>query len=346
MDRGPNSLAVQPELITNFIDGLEAIKSYQVYPMIDLSGEVNHNGRYSRPNIKLGAGLFIDKEALAVDSGGPTPGSKPAAFSFQVQPGHRLGREASHNQVFFGKLLVHGMYANGMATETQIAIKPTKNREALLGELAMEQHLCSLDIPTFAPRGFLTTAASATNQDYLLTRFEKRVATMDTVEWRALDDHEKWEQLDFAVATLSLLHSYMLFHGDLEFKNVAFGETGDLIIVDPELMVSTLAIGEAALQSNRDEVGQRLLESIKRCMASDFTSVCNSIDQFIFHTMPQSERPTTEETKFRLYNRYLFKPYKEDLLKLGSEYLPVLLQAYDIMLRERKQRIRETTPSA
>lgn len=344
MSNNPNSLAVQPERITNFMVGLEAIEGYQVYNLPDLSGLVNHKGFFSRPKVKLGSGLFIDKESFARDSAGPAPDSKPDAFSFQVQPGHRFGREASHNQVFFGKLLVSGMYSDGMKAETQVAIKPTENRGALLGELAMLQYMRALNIPTFEPRGFLATNVS--KHDHLLTRFEKQVATMDTVDWRELNNGEKWGQIDFAVATLSLLHSHMLFHGDLEFKNVAFGETGDLIIVDPELTVSTAEIGEVALHANNDAAAQRALETITRNMSSDFTSVCNSIDQFIFHTMPPQKRPAAETDKFKAYSRYLFKPYKEALQEQGSSYLTVLVKAYDAMLRERKIRARETTPGA
>ena len=127
-----------------------------------------------------------------------------------------------------------------------MAVKPTKNQAALLGELAMFQYLEELGMPTFKPTSFLFT--DTTKANHLLTRFEKPISTMDTVEWEELEADEKWFQLDFAVKTLALLHSELLFHGDLEFKNVGFDERGDLIIIDPELMVSALEMAEIISQ--------------------------------------------------------------------------------------------------
>lgn len=341
-----NNLAVQPETISHFLEDLVGVEPHQVYGLPDLTKEVDHGGRYStRPKTKLSEGIFIDRTALAHDAGVLQLDAKPRGFGFDVQPGLRLGREASHNQVFFGKLLLRGVYDGAGLIETHVAIKPTVNRAALLGELAMFQHMRSLsDIPTFEPFGYLATAP--TRPDYLLTRFEKRIATMDTIEWNDLDDAEKWEQLGFAVATASLLHSNMLFSGDLEFKNVAFGETGDLKIIDPELMVSAAAVGEIALTSKNDEERARAVQTIKRKISVDMTSLCTSIDQFILTTLVPPERHYKDVTKLKRYKHYLFEPYERALKDHGSPYLPVLLEAYALMLSERKQRAQETSSPA
>ncbi len=317
----------------------------QVYQLPNLVQEVDHGGRYTtRPKLKLADGVFINQTALAPDAGGLELAGRPAGFDFSVQPGLRFGREASHNGVFFGKLAVRGLAGDGLV-ETPVAIKPTLNRKALLGELAMFQYMRVLNgIPTYEPLAYLTTAP--TRPDYLITRFEKRVATMDTIEWKELADSEKWEQLNFAVSTASLLHSHMLFSGDLEFKNVAFGETGDLKIIDPELMVSTAAVGETALTTNDDDERERAVQTIKRKISVDMTSLCTSIDQFILTTLSPPERQANDVAKLKRYKHYLFEPYRRALIDHDSPYLPVLLEAYALMLSERKQRAHEISSPA
>ena len=330
-------LALRAQTISTFQEDLQAIAPHTTYSLPDLTSHINHAGKYTRPNIKLGSGLF-----LSPDASGDSESNRPAkadAFSFLTQPGHRLSREKSHNEVFFGKLLLHWHSDSLGYAESQVAIKPTKNRAAILGELAMFQYLKQKNLPTFDPTGILLSPSG--HSDHLLTKFEKPVATMDTVEWRDLETQEKWLQVDFAVQTMALLHSELLFHGDLEFKNVGFGDRGDLIIVDPELTVSSLEMADIAQSSSNEKEIELAQLRIKQSMSTDFTSVCLSIDEFIISSLPGDERPLTSASKFKSYARYLFRPYREALIEAGSPYLPQLLIAYEKVFQEHKQRSRE-----
>lgn len=333
-----NNLAVRPEVVKSFTGELERIQDYQVYPMLTISDQLVHNGKYPRPDVKVGNGLFLDTAYLGWATTGVFPERKPSSVEFNVQPGHRLGREDSHNQVFFGRMMLRGMYQPDAEVEAHVAVKPTEKREALLGELAMLQYLGQIGVSTFKPIGLLVTPGDW--PDHLITRFEKGVATMDTVEWRYLEDDEKWSQLEPAIGTLSQLHSNMLFHGDLEFKNVAFDETGKLIIVDPELMTSAAEAGLTALHSSDPVETERAIHLIKRKMSQDFSSVCKSIESLMMRYMPGEVKTMAELPKLKLLKKKLFEPYREALIESESQYLPVLLHAYDLMMHERKERAR------
>ncbi|MDL2341550.1 MAG: hypothetical protein QFB87_00520 [Patescibacteria group bacterium] len=330
-------LGLRSQTIDTFQSEISTVQAHRIFSLPDVTEHINHTGKYTRPDIKLASGLFLnrtDTEEALTDYG-----AKPDAYSFITQHGHRLGREKSHNEVFFGKLLSHWHDDEPGCSESQVAVKPTKNRAALLGELAMFQYMRKLDIPTFEPTAFLVAANGGT--DHLLTRFEKPVATMDTVEWQELGTPEKWDQLEFAVNTMALLHSELLFHGDLEFKNVGFGEKGDLIVIDPELTISSLAMAEVAeTSSDPSEVAAAQLR-IKQSMSTDFTSVCLSIDEFIISSLPARDRPDTNAAKFRSYARHLFRPYKEGLIERRSPHLEQLLIAYEKVFADHKLRSRE-----
>lgn len=335
MADGERNLALSSQTIDAFQDQIGLVQSYQIHNLPDLREHINHAGKYTRPSIKLGTGLFLDKTVVPVHP----EHEHSNLFSFLAQPGHRLGREKSHNEVFFGKMLSDNAPPFAGTTEAQVAVKPTKNQAALLGELAMFQYLNELKIPTFQPTGLLVSKPN--EPDYLLTKFQKPVATMDTVEWDELDTPEKWLQLGFAVETMALLHSNMLFHGDLEFKNVAFGERGDMIVVDPELTVSSLEMAAVAETSRDSEAVARAQLRIKQSMSNDFTSVCKSIDEFIISALPPMERPKSSAAKFKTYARHLLRPYRQAIVEINSEHTRELLTAYETMFQDHKQRSRE-----
>ena len=328
-------LALGSETVERFQDQVGSISRYQVQILPNLTEHVNHSGKYTRPKVSLTPGIYLSPGIISFAE--DNYGARPDSFTFMTQPGHRLGREKSHNEVFFGKLLSHWESEEAIL-ESQVAVKPTKNRAALLGELAMFQYLEELGMPTFQPTSFLLT--ETTEATHLLTRFEKPVATMDTVEWDELESEEKWMQVDFAVKTMALLHSELLFHGDLEFKNVGFDERGDLIIIDPELMVSALEMAEIVSQGRDSREVNSAEIRLKQSMSNDFTSVCKSIDEFIIASFPVAQRPNNDAAKFKLYARHLFRPYVASLKDSHSLYLPELLSAYEKVLHEHKQRSR------
>jgi hypothetical protein len=338
---GERDLALSGQLVSDFQNGVMTTPGTSIYRLPDLSQHINHAGKYTRPAVTLRPGFFIDHGVLGLDEIGPN--SMPDTLGFLTQPGNRLGREDSHHHVFFGKLQME----NGSnLTEAQVAIKPfdANRRDALLGELAMFQYLNGLNIPTFQPAGVL--ALGPEKSDHLLTLFDGPVATMDTIDWYELDTDEKWLQLGYAIDTAVELQSKMLFHGDLEFKNVAFDETGQRRIVDPELMISARDIGETILSRPDDPERQRAMHRLKQLLSSEFTAICSSIRQFIFRNMPLDERPANEAAEFKEFNRHLFRPHREALEQIDSPYIPVLLEAFDTMVHEKKQQARDATRGA
>lgn len=329
-------LALDSQTVQAFQEQITVVKAHQVYGLPDFQQTINHAGKYTRPSLRLGAGLFLGQTLLQADE--QAVAVRPDAFTFKAQPGHRLGREKSHNEVFFGKLTTAWTREMSMRRkEAHLAVKPTKNREAMLGELAMFQYLIDLNIPTFKPSGILTTPSSG---NYLMTHFEKPVATMDTVEWSELEPNEMWEQVDFAVKTMALLHGRMLFHGDLEFKNVGFDERGDLIVVDPELMVSARDMAEIARDGTDEQEVLSAQIRIKQSMSNDFTSVCRSIEEFIIPSLPIHERPKNSASLFKQYARHLFRPYEQAIQDSDSEFKAQLLTAFEKVFQEHKQRSR------
>ncbi|HVW22989.1 MAG TPA: hypothetical protein VHB51_00675 [Candidatus Saccharimonadales bacterium] len=332
------------QAINNFQEALTVVRSQVVYPLPDLTGQIEHNGQPNRINMGLVSGLFLDPAALDVEKA--MTAANPDGVAFMTQPGNRLGRENSHHHVFFGKLLLTWFEEMAHEAAPQVAVKPIelKDRSQLLGELAMLQYMKRLGIPTFVPSGVLITTKGT--HDHLLTQFDGPVQTMDIVEWEEMELEEGWAQLGYAIDTAVLLHSNLLFHGDLEFKNVAFGDRGERAITDPEYTISALALAESGLTTKNDEERARCVKRLTQLMSIDFRSICESIDVFIFGLMPKSQRPKNEAAKFKQYERHLYKPYRAALAEVDSQYTPLLLEVFDNMAHERKVDARNASHGA
>jgi hypothetical protein len=336
-----SDLALKPALVEEFQASIFGVRPQNIYNLPDLTPHINHKGLVNSPDIKLANGMFIDKGSI--DASLPTPDDKPDAFGFILQPANRLGREVSRNQVFFGKLVVEWL-AHEHNAEDQVAVKPLEDRAALLGEIAMFQYCRSLDIPTFQPTAMLISDSS--KHDHLLTKFQGRVETLDAWDWDELDIDEQWMLFGNAAETAALLNSELLFHGDLQGRNVATDELGGIFVVDPESMVSALEIADIAATAQNENQRMWALNFIKRHMSRELTDICNSVDEYIFKYLPEYLRPATDMAKFKEYKRHIFRPYKEGLIARAPKYLPVLLQAYDLMIHEKKHIARGETPHA
>jgi len=336
-----SNLALDPELVEEFQASIFGVRPQNVYSLPDLTPHINHKGLVNNPQITLADGIFIDKDLFE-----PLPtevDSMPNAFGFILQPANRLGREVSRNQVFFGKLVVNWLH-NGHSSENQVAVKPLKDREALLGELAMFQYCQNLGIPTFKPTGFLI--ANKTAHDHLMTEFQGPVETLDAWDWDALDIDEQWMLFSNAVETAAMLNSELLFHGDLQGRNVATDEMGGIFVIDPESMVSALEIADIAASAANENQRNWALDFIKRHISRELTDICGSVDEYIFKYLPEHRRPANDMAKFKEYKRHIFNPYKEALIERGSKYLPVLLEAYERVIHEKKQIARGEMPHA
>lgn len=336
MTSGTKEMDVFQQVVETFQGNLSQIEQTAVYPLPDLSGELQHHGKYFRiPDDGFKNGLYVDPEHFSLR----TLLYEPANIWFQSQLGKRLGREDSHNHVFFGGVWTEPQ--DSPDGHLQVAVKSVeaKNKAGLLGELGAFQYLGKLAVPTFRPAFMLIHDEGAS----LGTHFDGPVATMDTAEWKKLNVDERWDELMRPVDTMFMLHPNSLFHCDLYFRNVGFYETGDTVIVDPELMVSArddmeqLADVGAILT---DEQNLRL-NRIKRLMSQDFSQVCTSVEANILSELPKRDRPRNGEAKLKLYRQHLYEPYKQLLSYSDTPEAAVLLRVYDAMMVDLKQRARK-----
>lgn len=313
-----------------FADSLAGIAREDVFALRGLSSYISHNGKFHQLELNQ-TGIHLGDEYYSI-----VQPSREAQFSFVAQPGNRLGREDSHNKVFFGQSVIE--LDGTRAMELQVAVKPRGSNIRLTNvtEFAMHQYLNELEVPTLQPVAVLATETS----DFLVTRFNNGVVTLDSIDWHALDIEEKWQQVSTVVDTMALLHSHALFHGDLEFRNVAIDDAGEAVIVDPELMVSVRERMERAKHDlNSGDMRSPDLLAIANMISAEFVDACKSIDEFIITSMPRRERPRTDEAKFKLYKKHLFDKYQDAIRTQGGEYTDVLRAAYGLVLEQKKSAI-------
>lgn len=296
----------------------------------DLKERINHNMKYVQVNDDLEAGIYLD-EGLHHDN---------MQYGFYVQPGNRLTREDSHNKVFFGSMLLLPEDAAG-EVHAQVAVKSRSREDTpkLLGEMALFQRLDDLGLKTFRPAG-LIVGEKAT---HLMTYFEGNVATMDTVDWMNMELEEAWVEVDKVVDTMFQLYTNALFHGDLEFRNVAFDQTGSTVIIDPELMISARDAYEELLDADfiLSPEQQRVYDNLVKKLSGELGSVFKSIDRHIIQLMPKKERPRTDEARLKLYKRHLFEPYKSRVRELEDPMRGLLLRLVDDVMVRKKVHAKE-----
>jgi hypothetical protein len=328
--------SVPSDLVEGFQQDLAQIGPDKTFELPSLTEWINHSGKYSRPDITVPEGFLVDPQldAFATTEGDAIP------RCFFYKPPHRLGRENSHNKVFFGEVTNTDPIDQFEVPGIDIAVKTksASHYRSLLGELAMFQYMSNLELPTFRPYGLL----HSNENFYLMTLTERPVDTMDTIDWRSMELDERWTQLHYAIETLGILHGHLLFHGDSEFKNIGFDDTGDIVVVDPELMVSSLELGYAYESETVYDIDEKnfSMRSIKRAMSKDFTDLIRSIHEYIFRGLPDTQRPGSESAVFKELKRHLFNPYRNLIYEGNGPFKSVLLAAYEAMLHERKEMAR------
>ncbi len=326
------------ELVADFQDRISSTETINIHDLPDMTQYINHRGKYTRPDVRLEKGLYIIPEVFVDMIQSDKVQNKPESVDFHPWAVDRLGREDSHNKVFFGAISTTTFGERESSSFARVSIKPIKQLSALVGELAMFQYMRLLDLPTFQPVGVLVNDRVG---HHLITKFAEPVTTMDTIDWSDFDIQERWVHLSTAVDTLVMLHSNMLFHGDLEFKNVGFNENGKSVIVDPELSVSALDLAEeynSGLADNRTL--DNCLIGIKRSMSKDFTDLSTSIRNRLFKGLPDNQRPKNDGHLFKEIKRNVLNHYQQAITDSGSRYSRTLLAAYDVMLHEHKERSR------
>lgn len=338
MSSGINEANELERRVSLFQHNLSQIDHSIVRPLPDLSEQLQHTGKYFRIAGDLEPGLYVDTGHYALR----TLIDEPAKLSFQHQPGKRIAREDSHNFVFFGGVWTEPVNSPDGRVEVAVKLKDNEGidkSDSILGELAAFQYLGKLALPTFRPAGLLIGG----NDISLLTHLDAPVYTMDTVDWPKLTDEERWDELMRPVDTMLMLHTNGLFHGDIYFRNVGFYETGDTVIVDPELMVSAkedmTMLLDAGIMYNEEQ--KRALQRVKQLMSKDFSALITSIEANILAYLPKREKPRTGEARLKLYRRHLYEPYKQLLSYSDEPEAKVLLRVYDEMMVDLKGRARK-----
>lgn len=331
---GKVSVSKQPsitELIDQFQTDIHISSMIGVHPLPDFKTEIDHESKYVQVGRRVLQGVYLDNG----DPDNEGIYGIGTDFAFQAQPANRLTREDSHNKVFFGRFWIIPE-DDGSEAHVQVAVKTreAKSKESLIGEAALFQHIGSLGLETFYPAGLVIGSDSV----HLMTYFRGQVATMDTVDWNETTPAEAWSELRKAVDTMYKLHTNMLFHGDLKFRNVAFNETGETVIIDPELMTSPRndfeKLFEAGVILNEDQ--RATLNALALRMSHEFTALCESIDEQIIPTLPRADRPRRPEAYFKLYKTHLFEPYRNLIREAEEPIRGVLLRIFDeIMVRKK-----------
>ncbi len=322
-----------PEILAaiqgEFQESLHTLAPHQINKLPDLSDLISHNGTYtSGIEGKLRPGMFLSEQFL--DGAAQIHEGKPTEFTFDVKPMLRLSREDSRRKVFFGNLNV-GWKDSGEQQVVRVAVKPfdPKNRDTALHECGMYQYMENEGLSTLHPLGVFIPP-NGNGEIYALTHFNPTVITMDNVLWHELSEEEVSERLEVALDTLAMMHSRLLFHGDFEFKNVAYGEAeGDVVIVDPELTVS----GRNLIEEGMTEPPIRIVQMMSR----DFTDLCKSIQSFVFSTRPEEARPTNDFAIFADHLQNVFTPYQKKLLAQNSPHRDLLLKAYKEMVGNKRR---------
>jgi hypothetical protein len=330
----------QSEVVGAFRAELSQLEPSNIHVLPDLSGLIPHDGTPNFGNLHLSLGLHVSPDQIEAAGRAAVP-TTPESISFHQKVLYRVGRENSRNNVIFGGLSAE--WVDGAGYKTDVAVKPAEVHPHLLGELAMLQYMQSLGIRSLEPEGYLVGETASDSRDYLITRFNGPIDTMDNIDWDELDSDEQWGQAGLAIETLALLHSNLLFHGDLEFKNIGLGETGEAVVVDPEYMVSALDLADAVKENPGTSQSEAKLIRLRQLMSRDFGKACSSIGSCILNSLPPESRPRNDSARLKLLNRRIYKPYKAALLDRGSSHLGVLLSAYDMMTRDNRVRANENS---
>lgn len=322
---------VPEQLIDQFQDDLRTVTPGDIFKLPDFRSEIVHTSSYVQVGKSIPRGMYLD----AGDDSRQGIYKPDLGFAFQAQPANRLTREDSHNAVFFGRLWMLPK-DSGAEEYTQVAVKSrtTDQKEKLIGEAALFQHIDGLGLETFGV-GALMVGAEMT---HLMTYFKGRVATMDTVDWDEATPDEAWFEVGKVVDTMYKLHTNMLFHGDLAFRNVAFDETGNTVIIDPELMTSPRKEMEALMDANMilDGDQQIILSKLVLRMSHEFTEACRSIDSQIIPVLSKRDRPRGSEARLKLYKKHLFEPYRNKVRDAPEPIRSVLLRIFDEMMVRKK----------
>lgn len=316
----------------------ESLERLGRLPMVELprfSDRLSHIGDMATPDPDhaLASGIYVRSGAF-----GTVPESASAVVAYAPQPLADVGRKTeraaggaaeTHHGTFFGALNLSG--DNGESTP--VAIKPLSHNsyasvDHATQELAMLEYTAASGLPTLDVLGIVVDNEAAIPTTYIITRRDPEIRSLDTLDWSREAAHAD-EHLATAITTLAALHSQLIFHRDLEFKNVSSrDDQGSIVVYDLEWAISL-----------RDAIGQGAepdVERLSRAVEFDLGTVQRSMRNILYPHLPDSERPVTTEARFEYERQHLYEPYCQAILSAPSKYRDVLEAAYQKAL-ERQQ---------
>jgi hypothetical protein len=309
---------------TEFAALLGCLRKTDVHLLPDLSGSIDHEGRISDGLVgSLGNGMHVSQDI--VEEWTSAGHSSPDRVTFKPQPLLRVGREDSRRKVFFGSMQMQWFNGSQHEQTEQVAIKPFEGigtARTAMHELAMYQYFKQQSVPSIDILGVLVAPIGKGGWSmYTISRFEPSLTTMDNINWRELDQDKAWSQVDtIAVRSLVKLHEHLLFHGDTYFRNFAFrDENEDIVIIDAEQTVSSRRHGHPS--SSRSALAKK--------MSADFTELTHDVDSSIL-----GGQGLSDVEKFEKHNRHVFLPYRERLAHGTNSYhgllIPILDQVVEV----------------
>ena len=315
----------------DFCSEVEQLRQSSIGLLPDLAGELNHHGQTTT---EVEAALEKDpRQALisqrAVDY--LSEKSLPDRTNFTPIRMFRLGREDSRQFVFFGEL--QGEWFHEATTEgLNVAVKPVPHdpydRHKVLHEVAMYQHLAEQGIPTLEVLSVMKNNDSSrkTPYGYVITTYEPDVTTLDSLDWKKMENGQIAQSLEPAIDTLALLHSHYLFHGDSEFKNIAVVESGKSPkIVDLEFGASL-----------RDE--QENVLKLSQFMNNDFSCLARSLDLTVGHYYRNENGLEQPVKRYDFLFEHVFLPYYNKMQQLGVIPTSNLGKAYEnVVIRKQEE---------
>lgn len=327
------SRARYEERLSVFLNDLSSLQPSDAKLLPDLTPQINHEGKDTHYS-PLAPGFYTTTRTIgAIATLQPN-----CVATMEPDDTLKVSREDSRHQVFLGPFSVSD---GSNSYSTKVAVKSQK---AQLKELAMYQLFGSLNIPSFRPFAFIV--AENGNQ-HLLTRLRQSVKTIDATEWKILMPEEIWSTASAGVRTMVLLHSHLLFHGDLEFRNVATNDYGNCVVSDPEFTLSLRDVGTGikdvlfARNPSYAEPRDVALDQISRKMGKDFTAISSSIQHHVFRNLPHALRPKDPGNAFKLLEKHLYRPYQSEMAETDAPYAHVALAAFYKLYARRKDEARK-----
>lgn len=313
------------QVAAEFSRHLHALQDGRIRVMPSMVDDLNHEGRIPHDVSKYRriAGLYMTQETMAAWGGDPT---LPGRVDFGHMPYMGLGKDTSQRKVFFGGL---HLPFDGRPVELEVAVKRfnPKNFHNAVHEAGMFEHIRGLGLPTLRVLGMLAVPAATAPQAFTITSFERGLDTLDNLNWDDMDMEEKWASVRPAIDMLALLHGNVLFHGDFEFKNVAFGEAErSLYVIDPEYAASLRDV----VRPYSDTPDERQVVAQK--VSADFASLDISARRHIISPGTDS-REMFEDMLEHVYGPY----YGAISSHIDSPYQDVLQGAFELVLEKKRQ---------